>query len=137
MRRAAILLLALVYTFEASWLLQGGYDALLRAAVDAQPAEDACCVSRCGCPMQKQKKRECCCYPNSGTDAAPSSGEGSLLEEARCGGSREAVAHAVCQPVLLSVTQLPPVDLSDRRPKIPDLLPSAPLPDAPPDKVPV
>lgn len=141
MKRAAILFLVLLHAFEASWLLQGGYDVLFPTIVHEEPVEAACCSSRCGCSAQKQKKRQCCCFPESKTAAAeapkPSSDAGSLLEEARCAGTREAIARAIAQPVLISSTPFLLVDVSLRLFALPETLPPDVLPTPPPDKVPV
>ncbi len=139
MRRAAALVLALVYLLQAAWVLQGGADLLFPRTRIVKAGESACCTSGCGCPADARDRKACCCYPEK--QEAPSVADVqvpvSSIEEARCKGLRDAASELLTLPALPGpAADLPPLDLQMHFEAV-LLPPENALPAESPDKVPI
>lgn len=101
MKRAA-LVLAVVHLLQATWLLHAGIDLLAPAVAAAEAADDACCASRCGCPLEKQKRGDCCCPKDEAPKPAKRSAP-SAFEVQKCRGVEAALAQARTAPAVCDV----------------------------------
>ncbi len=72
-----------LHLLQATWLLEGGLDLLLRAPA---VAEARCAPHGCGCEASAVARGACCCGPESTPEAAPTPGA-TLLAQARCQGA--------------------------------------------------
>ena len=87
LKKAALLTVTALHLLQASWLLEGGLDLLLRAPL---ASEQRCAPHGCGCEASAVARGACCCGPETPREAAPSPGA-ALLAQARCqGGSDDA-----------------------------------------------
>lgn len=138
MRRAAALVLGLLYLLQAAWLLEGGADLLFPRTTIVQPGSTACCTNGCGCPEEAKQRKSCCCFPDKDMAAeAPVEVPVSALEEARCHGSPETILELIEDPALPVAELILPaapaevdVDPVVQRPPLP-------LPDRSVEKVPI
>lgn len=126
MRRGAALVLALVYLLQAGWILQGGADLLFPRVQTVKAGESRCCTSGCGCPVEAQKRKACCCFPKrEAPETETTQVPVSSFEENRCRGVEGAVATLVSQPAILGVVEWPsavevsaPLELIEHRPQL-------------------
>jgi hypothetical protein len=101
LRKTAVLVVAAFHLLQATWLLQGGIDALFPRRSVVQ-AVDGCCLGTCGCPEKAQRRKTCCCFPEQAATAPAAAARTPIttLDEARCAGA-DAVAAALAQPPML------------------------------------
>ena len=102
MKRAAFVL-AVVHLLQATWLLHAGIDLLVPAAAAVEADGDACCTSRCGCPIEKQKRGDCCCPKDEAAPKPAKKSAPSAFEVQKCRGVDAAIAQAKTAPAVCEV----------------------------------
>ena len=128
LKKTLVLTLVAFHLLQASWLLEGGVDLLLRRPLAVAAAgEQRCSPHGCGCDESARIRGACCCKPES-PRAGAGSPAASLVARSTCRGAADSA------PLLTQIPAVPAFPVLELSTSSTD---AAPLPPSlPPDAVP-